>query len=229
MQNVNSDIAVVIPTYNEGVVIKEVVNNLLSYNFVIIVVDDGSKDNTEELLSDLPIFYLRHKLNLGQGAAIATGLRFVSSLDTSCVVTFDADGQHDPEDIIPMVTKMKNDNLDIIFGSRFLKYKPANLSFVKLMLLKAAIIFNYLTTGILLSDAHNGLRVIHHRVLPSLQLSENKMSHATEILMEVKRLNLKYAEVAMRMVYTDYSKQKGQKISQAIPIFFDILLAQMLR
>ncbi|MGC4036026.1 MAG: glycosyltransferase family 2 protein [Chitinophagaceae bacterium] len=215
---------VIIPVYNETEVIRDVIQNILGRGYEVVIVDDGSEDGLFGVISGLPVHYIRHELNLGQGAAIQTGIQFAITKDPEILVTFDADGQHEANDIPLMIDYLSVHQLDIVFGSRFLEVSPTKLSAMRKMILKIARVFNFFFSGIMLSDAHNGLRVFNNRTAAVLNIIENKMAHATEILIQIKKNKLKYGEYPVHISYSDYSKRKGQKISYGFKIIQDILL-----
>ncbi|HEY5967427.1 MAG TPA: glycosyltransferase family 2 protein [Chitinophagaceae bacterium] len=217
-------IFVVIPCYNEAGIIRETIAAIIEKDYSIIVVDDHSTDNTREQLKEIPLIYIRHRLNLGQGAALQTGISVALKRGAEYLVTFDADGQHDVNDIDGMLQKLKEDQLEIVLGSRFLPGSGGNISVGRKLLLKAACYLNYLFTGILLTDAHNGLRVMNRHAAKSIHLKENRMAHATEILKEIKKHDLKFGEFPVHIHYTGYSKKKGQSLLNSIRIFFDLVL-----
>jgi glycosyltransferase involved in cell wall biosynthesis len=217
-------IFVVIPCYNEAGIIHETIAAAIEKGYSIIVVDDHSTDNTKEQLKELPVIYIRHRLNMGQGAALQTGISVALKKKAEYMVTFDADGQHDLNDIDGMLQKLKEGQFDIVLGSRFLPGAGGNIRTVRKLLLKVACYLNYLFTGILLSDAHNGLRVMNRNAAERIHLKENRMAHATEILKEIKKHNLKFGEFPVHIHYSDYSKKKGQSLLNSIRIFFDLIL-----
>jgi len=222
-------ILVVIPVYNEGPVIREVIQSLLSNKFIsIIVVDDGSQRRVRNLIADLPVTLLTHRANLGQGAALQTGFEFAKQLSPDIVITFDADGQHDVKDIFPLVTAILKNETDIVFGSRFLG-KRTNIPFTKVLLLKIATIINFFFSGLLLTDAHNGLRAFGKLALNKINLVENRMAHASEILFQVKIHKLRYMEVPVHIHYTDYAHKKGQSVIDSIKILFDLVLHKLFK
>jgi len=195
---------------------------LLPLNYGIIVVDDGSTDNTDKIASSFPVILIRHELNLGQGAALETGMEAARKLNADFVVHFDADGQHDPSDIPRLLMPLQNGEADIVFGSRFLEKKPSGLSLSKKFILKTGRWINYLVTGILLTDAHNGLRALNKKALYAIQFQQPGMAHATEILYEVKQKSLRYLERPVHISYTDYSKHKGQSLLNSVNILFHL-------
>jgi len=217
-------IFVIIPCYNEAGIIQETIAAVNEKGYSIIVVDDHSTDNTKELLKEIPVIYIRHRLNMGQGAALKTGRSVALKKGAEWLVTFDADGQHDVNDIEGMIHKLKKDQLDIVLGSRFLPGAGGNISTGRKLVLKAACYLNYLFAGILLTDAHNGLRVMNRHAAERIRLKENRMAHATEILKEIKKYRLKISEFPVHIHYSGYSKKKGQSLLNSIRIFFDLVL-----
>ena len=223
-------IIVIIPVYNESAIVRDVVNKLYEAKFkTIIVVDDGSKNDIQQLLKDLPVFYLRHRVNLGQGAALQTGFTYARSLDADIVITFDADGQHDVGDIEALIQPVKDDEADVTMGSRFLSVGNNQVPRVKKMILQMARLVNFLLTGLLLTDAHNGLRVINKNVLEKIYLTENRMAHASEFLFQLKKHKLRYKEVPVKISYTNYAREKGQSPWDSIKILFDLVLHKLFR
>jgi len=217
-------IFIVIPCYNEAGIIRETIAAVIEKGYSIIVVDDHSTDNTKEQLKEIPVIYIRHRLNLGQGAALQTGIKVALKKGAEHLVTFDADGQHDVDDIDGMLHKLKEGQVDIVLGSRFLPGAGGNISTGRKLLLKTACYLNYLFTGIMLTDAHNGLRVMNRHAAESIHLKENRMAHATEILKEIKKHGLKFGEFPVHIHYSGYSKKKGQSLLNSIRIFFDLVL-----
>jgi polyprenyl-phospho-N-acetylgalactosaminyl synthase len=214
---------ILIPAYNESSHIKGVLQLLLPLNYSIILIDDGSTDDTSLIASGFPISVIRHQINLGQGAALETAMEAARRLDADFVVHFDGDGQHDAADIEDLLMPLRKGESDIAFGSRFLEKKNIGLSFQKRIVLKLGRWVNFIITGILLSDAHNGLRAMNAKALNEIHLKHPGMAHATEILSEVRRKSLRYTEIPVHIRYTQYSKQKGQSILNAINIIFHLL------
>jgi glycosyltransferase involved in cell wall biosynthesis len=220
----NKSIFVIIPCYNEAFVIRNTVSSVLEKGYSVVVVDDCSKDNSKKELVNLPVYYLRHRVNLGQGAALQTGISFAMKKGAEYFVTFDADGQHDCNDIEGMIKLIELSKTDIVFGSRFLSGSKTNVSGSRSFVLNVARYVNYLVSGILLSDAYNGLRLFNRKAAGELHLTENKMAHATQIQMLVVKKKLRYAEYPNSIHYNEYSKGKGLKNLDGIKIFFEIFL-----
>lgn len=226
----DKQIAIVIPVYNESQVVKNVIESLKIKRpkDIIIAVNDGSSDNSlDVLLSIKRIYTLSHDVNLGQGAALQTGIAMARKLDCKYVVTFDSDGQHSSDDIQPFFDDIESKNLDIIMGSRFLDGSTSNVSTFKKYFLKLSTIFTYIVSGIKLSDSHNGFRIINIRNNPKFELRHNGMSHASEVIDLVKSLNMQYAEKPCTIIYSDYSKAKGQSIWNSINIVLEIFVQRL--
>jgi glycosyltransferase involved in cell wall biosynthesis len=215
---------IVIPLFNEGAVIQDVVRGVREVFDHVVCVDDGSSDDSAEQAAAGGAVVVRHPINLGAGAAIRTGLDYaLLSPGTKYMVTFDADGQHQVPDALAMVDKLIEADLDILIGSRFLdaRTKPG---LVKLMVLRTAVLFERLSTGIRLTDAHNGLRAMNRRAAELIEIRQNRMAHATEIVAEIGRHHLKYAEYPVHILYTDYSRSKGQSVWNSVNIISDLFV-----
>lgn len=225
----NDNVFIIIPAYNEAGVLGEVINDLLPLGYSIVVVDDGSSDDTKKLVPKLPVYYMRHRINLGQGAALQTGISFALKKGATIFVTFDADGQHRAADVAPMISKLQSEKLDIVFGSRFLSPTTKPVGGMRRAVLGFARMLNFLLTGILLSDAHNGLRAFNREAASAIHILENGMAHASELLMIVKREGLKYGEIPVEVNYTAYSRKKGQKNAHAFKVLQDILLYKIFK
>lgn len=226
--HVNSkEIFVVVPAYNEAASIRTVVDQLTTFGYSVVVVDDGSASRLFPLLEDAPVHYLYHRVNLGQGAALQTGLEYALARGAKYIVTFDADGQHEGADIQRFIQVLEEDQADIVLGSRFLETAVHNMPARRKTLLQLARYINYIFTGLLLSDAHNGMRALNRRAAEAIRIHENRMAHATEILSQVKDKKLRYAELPVHVYYTSYSRAKGQSLFGGFRILFDLLLAKL--
>lgn len=214
---------VVIPLFNEGQVIAEVVSQVRQSFENVVCVDDGSSDKSVAVATAAGAIVIQHPINLGQGAALQTGFDFaLSDADMTEVVTFDADGQHSLADAMGMVTLLRDKNLDVVIGSRFLDNRT-NLGFLKRRVLRLAAWFTRLTSGMALTDAHNGLRVINRKTLEQFRLKQNRMAHASEIVEIFSQLKVSWAEYPTHIVYSQYSKAKGQSLLNSINILVELL------
>jgi polyprenyl-phospho-N-acetylgalactosaminyl synthase len=220
---------VVIPAYNENAVISSVVTELVTYNFHLIVVDDGSEPALHTLLKKSPVFILRHMVNLGQGAALQTGIEYALSKNAEYIVTFDADGQHQASDIENLLLPLTNNEADITLGSRFMKGGKHNMTIARKILIQIARFLNYFLTGLMLTDAHNGLRAMNRKAASTTQIRQNSMAHATELLTQIKKKRLRFKEIPVTIHYTAYSRKKGQTVWSSFRIFFDLLLDKIFK
>jgi Glycosyltransferases involved in cell wall biogenesis len=219
---------VIIPYYNERTVIAEVLRTLEPGGYQVVLVDDGSKNAPGPELKGLkPVYLVRHKVNLGQGAALQTGIDLALLKGATHLVTFDADGQHSAADLPSLLAPLFNNEADITLASRFIRKGSHNASRGKQVVLNAARWVNYLFTGLYLTDAHNGLRAMTRPVAQQLRFRENRMAHATEILLEIRKHKIRYKEVPASVFYTEYSKKKGQSVFNSIRIFFDLVLHKL--
>lgn len=217
-----SKIFVVIPGYNEGEVLEKTVNEVTKLGYQVIYVDDCSRDNSWEISKQLNIYKVRHPLNLGQGGALQTGFDLAKKLKAEIVVTFDSDGQHDPHQIAKVIDPIIKNKAQVVLGSRFIeKDSTINMPVKRKLLLRLATIFTSLTTGLKLTDTHNGFRALSKSALDKIYLRQNRMAHASEILSLISENNLSYVEVPVTIRYTDYSLRKGQKMTNIINILWE--------
>jgi polyprenyl-phospho-N-acetylgalactosaminyl synthase len=220
-------VLVIVPAFNEGKAVRTTVERLLAAGYRVVVVDDGSSDDTAEV-RHLPIVYLRHSVNLGQGAALETGMAYALRAGADIAVHFDADGQHDCAQIERLTAPIVEGKADVVFGSRFLRKEDrARVPWRKRILLRGGILVSWAMTGMLLSDTHNGFRAMSRRALERVHLQENGFAHATEIMQRVREAGMRYLEVPITITYSEYSQQKGQRLSGSLSILFDLIMAKL--
>lgn len=222
-------VVILIPVYNEGSVIKSTIDKIPSDFKNIICIDDGSNDDTAAQISQTRATLVQHAINLGQGAALQTGIEYALQDKTAeFFVTYDADGQHSIKDVRRMLAEIQRRRLDIVLGSRFLD-KSSNLTRRKRYMLKLAVAFTNFTTGVKLSDTHNGLRVFNRYAAENLKIQMPDFSHASEIIDRIAEKQFKYAEVPVTITYTNYSRGKGQTMINSVNIFFDVVLNKVIK
>lgn len=210
-----------IPGYNEGSVIASTIRGVLMTCPNVVMVDDGSSDDTARRARTAGAAVVRHPVNLGQGAALMTGIRYALDQGASFIITFDADGQHRAEDIPAMLATASETGADVVLGSRFLDHR-SDIPPARVLLLRLATLYTRLTTGLALTDAHNGLRLLTRRAAQQLKIRQNRMAHASEILDWLARSELKVVEMPMHVVYTPYSLNKGQSAFSSLGILWDL-------
>ncbi len=239
-------IIAVVPAYNEGLTIREVIKSLKEKVNDVIVVDDGSKDKTFHFAKEEGAVVLQHFLNRGQGASLKTGIDYAIMCGADIIITFDADGQHSAEDIPRLIQPIVEDRAEVVLGSRFLetrnlkpetqkidktvlsyKFQVSNIPLLRFFVIKLALIFTRLTTSLKITDTHNGLRALSREAAQEISISQNGMAHASEILEEISKNNLRYIEVPCTIRYTEYSKKKGQSAFGAFKILWDLFLGKM--
>jgi glycosyltransferase involved in cell wall biosynthesis len=219
---------VVIAAYNEAAMIERVILAVRHAGHSVIVVDDGSIDGTSQIAHSAGATVVRHPFNLGQGAALQSGIDFAVMEGAATIVTFDADGQHRPADIARLAGALAEDNADFVLGSRFIGQSP-DMPPLRRLLLKAATLFTRITTGLILTDTHNGIRAMTRRGAQALRLHQNRMAHASELLGQIGSSGLRYVERPVTIDYTGYSLAKGQKTSDSIVILLDLFARALYR
>lgn len=220
-------VAIVVPAFNESAVIYRVLKSLPKKldgvsGIEIVVINDGSFDGTASEARRAGVTVISHTINRGLGAAIKTGMAFARRINSDIMVTFDGDGQHDPKDIPKVISPILKKKADFVIGSRFTK--PQMIPADRLILNWLANFATFLLYGILSTDSQSGLRAFSKKALNSIDFKADRMDFSSEILLEAKRNDLKTREVPIRAIYTEYSRIKGQRNTNAFPIFFRFLV-----
>ncbi len=223
------DVCVIVPAYNEGVALANVLSELVRLPYRIVVVDDGSADDTAAQAARFDVCLLRHVWNLGQGAALATGFTYaLAQRGTRFLVTFDADGQHTAADVARMIAPLETEELDVVLGTRFGDHAAVRgIPFARRLTLELGTAFTRFSTGLHLTDTHNGMRAFTAAAAGKIAITQNRMAHASEILSRIAELGLRYREVPITVNYTDYSIGKGQGSMDAVTILWDIVTSRL--
>jgi glycosyltransferase involved in cell wall biosynthesis len=224
----NRDVWVIVRCYNEAQVVRGVIGGLREFFPNVIGVDDGSTDSSSAEMVAAGALVVHHAVNLGGGAALQTGVEF-ALLDQQAryFVCFDADGQHRPDDAAAMVERLRRGEEDILIGSRFLG-QANGMRTDRRVLLRFARVFERFNSGVSLTDAHNGLRAFSRAFAERIDLQLTDMAYDSELLAQIKRSGLRYAEHPVTIDYTDYSR-KAQRSIKSVNIAMDVWLHQALR
>jgi len=221
---------VVVRAFNEAPTIGAVLRALLDAGYPVVVVDDGSSDETAAVARPLQVCLVRHRVNLGPGAALQTGLEAALSAGALRMVSFDADGQHSVGDIERLVEPIVDGRADAVFGSRFLREEDRRLvPRGRRLLLRGAVFVNFLFTRRRLTDAHNGLRALSAEVARGIELRERSFAYASELQRAIVLQGWRLVEVPVSIRYTARSLAKGQRGWNAINVALDLLGGRILR
>ncbi len=224
----------IIPSYNEWEVIKTTIKNILDNGYKnILVINDWSRDNSREILENFgdQITVLTHYKNRWQWAALETGFEYVRRYgDIEYVITFDADGQHSLSDLKEFEKIMKeHKKIDVLLWSRFMWKKKIGVPFTRKIILKLGVIFTYFISNINLTDTHNGYRVIRKNALEKIRITQDGMTHASEIIDIISTEKIVYKEVPVHIIYTEYSLAKWQSSWNAISIALRIIWSKFFK
>jgi glycosyltransferase involved in cell wall biosynthesis len=216
---------IVVPAYNEAQVIRATIEDLQQAFSNIVVVNDGSTDETAAILRELGVIAINHLINIGQGGALQTGITYALRSGARYIVSFDADGQHQVSDVIEMLKVLEQGDCDVVLGSRFLG-NAVGITPGRRLLLALAVRFSNMTTQVRLTDASNGLRAFNRKAAACLDISQFGMAHATEIIQQLHAAGMRIREHPVTIHYTDYSTTKGQRSLNAVNVLLDLLLGR---
>jgi glycosyltransferase involved in cell wall biosynthesis len=228
METSSKKIYILIPAYNEASKIGSVVANLKSAGYHnILVINDGSKDATGKIAAEAGAEVIDQIINRGQGAALRTGIEYLrEKQDPDVIITFDADGQHQVTDIPAIIEPILSNKADIVLGTRF-SSKKSNVNIIKKIVLKAGVLFTNIISNIKLTDTHNGFRALGKKAINSIEISHRGMEHASDIIDEITKNKLIYVEVPVEIIYSNYSKMKGQRTSGFMKMGLKILIKKL--
>ena len=222
-----ADVWIVVPAYNEGQRLDRTLAGLRRFQPRVIVVDDGSVDDTSAIALRHDVAVLRHALNCGQGAALQTGIDYALGQAAGVIVTFDADGQHSADAIEALVEPIRTGLADAVLGSRFLG-TAEGMPLGRWLVLKAGILFTRICSRIRVTDTHNGLRAFSAAAARRIRITQNRMAHASEILDEIRRHGLRFTEVPVTIRYSAATLAKGQSSWNALKIATQFLLGRVI-
>lgn len=222
------DVWIIIPAFNEAHNLAAVIGTVRRRYRNIVLVDDGSVDDTSAAALEVGVWCLRHVVNCGQGAALQTGIDFALHRGARAVVTFDADGQHSADEIDKLVGPVLAGEVDVCLGSRFLG-TAIGLTWDRWIVLKLAVLFTRFFARIPLTDTHNGFRAVSRRAAECFRLEQDRMAHASEILHRISQLELTFREIPVTITYTIDSKRKGQRSWNFVGIVGELFFQRFLR
>lgn len=214
----------VIPAYNEENTIIEVINSVKPLVNQVVIVDDGSTDQTYKLIKEKNVIVLKHIINRGQGAALKTGTKFALSKGADIIIHFDGDGQFLASDINNLTTSIRSGVADIVFGSRFLNKKSDIPLVKKNIILPLAKLVNRIFFGIKMTDPQSGFRAMSAHAARNIDWQQDRMAHCSEILFSASRSNLRIKEVPITIVYHGF----GQRFTDGLKILKDLFLARLI-
>lgn len=188
----------------------QVIEDVRAHGFQhIVVVDDGSSDESWCVASAHDVLALRLKVNRGKGAAVKTGIMAANLLDADVIVTMDGDGQHDPADIKPLITPILEGDSDVVLGSRLLHRE--DMPFIKVIANNIGNFFTWMFYGLLVSDSQSGFRAYSRYAALIIDTKADKYEYDSKVIREIKNNRLRFTEVPVHTLYTDYSKGKKNK------------------
>jgi len=215
---------VIVPAYNEEDKIDRVISGLLEQGYSnIAVIDDCSTDKTAEIATLKGVRVIKHLVNRGQGAVLETGNQLAKQMNEEKVVHFDGDDQFNAGDIKLALEAMSKTGADVVLGSRFLDNRSRLPFLKKFLILPVSRWVNYFFTGVKLTDAHNGFRILNRKAIDCIRITQDGMAHNTEIIRKIKKNNLKFIEVPVEVRYHDF----GQGIGGGIKIIRDLLVGKI--
>jgi glycosyltransferase involved in cell wall biosynthesis len=222
------DVWVIVSAYNEGERLERTLQTLCYRYPKVVVVDDGSKDDTSNIALRFPVWVVRHTINLGAGAALQTGLAFALQRGARVMVSFDGDGQHSADDIERLVQPIRDGAVDVALGSRFLG-RSIGMPWTRWLVLKLGVLFTRAYSRVSVTDTHNGLRAFSRLAAQQLRITHNRMAHGSEILDQIHERALRYGEVPVTIRYSDETLAKGQSSWNALSIVAQLLLGRIVR
>lgn len=216
----------VIPAYNEDKTIVKVLTELFDLNLNVVVVDDGSTDNTYQdalkIIKDHPerAYLYKHPLNRGLGASLKTGIEAALSENADIIITFDADGQHHPPDVMKVSRPIIEGQADVVIGKRDFKEMPLR----KKLGNQIMNIITWIFYGVHVSDSQSGLRAFNRKAAHALDIESREYGVSSEIIREIKHKNLQVKEIPIQTIYTDYSLSKGTNTKVGLKILAKMIM-----
>jgi len=218
-------IACIIPAYNEEKNIVTAIQEVQPFVDEVVVVDDGSSDQSASLAQAAGATVLRHIINRGQGAALRTGTQYALETGADIIIHFDADNQFHAEEIPSLLEPLRHQEADAVLGSRFLE-KRSQLPWDKrYIIMPLARLVNRLFFGVRLSDPQSGFRALSRKTASQIQITNDGMAHCSEILYQLFKYRQRIKEVPITVTYHHY----GQKFSGGLKIISDLIIQKIIK
>lgn len=216
---------IIIPAYNEENIMGEVLKELFSRGFNMVIIDDGSTDKTyniaRSVIENNPGrgYLYHHPINRGLGATLKTGIEACLKKNAELMVTFDADGQHDPDDILPVCLPIIKGEADAVIGVREFNDMPL----VKKISNQLMNLITWIFYGAHVKDSQSGLRAFNKKAALALDIESREYDISSEIIREIKNKNLRMEEVPIKTIYTDYALSKGTNLKVGLKILVKMI------
>jgi len=215
----------VIPAYNEATQIAEVIKNTSAFVDCVVVVDDGSRDNTAQVARAAGAIVVQHPINRGLGATLGTGIQAARLMGGEVIITLDADGQHEPSEI-PLFIEAIFSGYDAVLGSRMLECK-GNMPLQRRVYQRIGNMLTYLLFGLFVSDSQSGFRAFSGTAADQLEIRTDRMEVSSEIVSEIRRKQFTWTEVPITAIYTEYSMSKGQSFGVGVKTAIKLILHRL--
>ena len=222
----NNKIIAVIPAYNEEKTIGNIIKQTQNYVNDVIVIDDGSSDKTNEIAKKSEAIVYRHFLNQGLGAALKTGIIAALKKQADIIITLDADGQHNPQDIPRIIKPILDQEVDFVIGSRITNNK---MPFKRRIYNKIANLITFFFFNIRVKDSQSGFRAFTKEAAQKIDIKTRGMEISSEIVREIKKNKLRIKEIPIQSIYTEYSLSKGQNFLKGVETFFRLILYKIIK
>jgi glycosyltransferase involved in cell wall biosynthesis len=220
---------IIVAAYNEAASIGDLVRDLKEQYAHVVVVDDGSTDETAELATEAGALVLSHLINRGQGAALQTGISYALAHSADYIVTLDVDGQYDVKDIALLLGPISDGTVHATLGVRASEQRPSLGIRLRRSLRAIGKLAGRLGLRAPVPPAHNGLCAFSRHAAQMIDLKLDRMTHGSEIVQQITAGGLNLQEVPVRVRVSDYALRKGQRSSHALRVAFQYIMARFTR
>jgi len=223
-------LAIVIPVYNEGSVIRNVIESLPKKikgikDVTVVAVNDGSTDDSAEQIKKTSAILIDLSINMGAGAATTAGLEGAKILNSDIAVTMDGDGQHNPADIEKLIKPIQAKKADLVIGTRLVN--PRGMPWYKQIGNKGLSLATFLLSGRWTTDSQSGFKAFSRKALEKLKMEMLGYEFCSEVVMDAATKKLKIKEVPVEVIYSEYSKRKGQSIFNGVNIIVKLFFKKI--